>query len=112
EWLTPLMKGFTLLGNTEAWGLHAILLLVVFERNVGTRWALLLLTAALLASLVGQLLKRTCRRPRPSVALGDTDFVALRDDPDAFSFPSGHTCAAFAVAAALADEGFAIGATE
>jgi undecaprenyl-diphosphatase len=35
---------------------------------------------------------------------------ALADDPDAFSFPSGHTAVAFAVAAALVGQGEALAA--
>ena len=43
-----------------------------------------------------------CRRPRPSAGIGG--FSALAENPDAFSFPSGHTCAAFAAAIAIAGQ--------
>ncbi|TMA84340.1 MAG: phosphatase PAP2 family protein, partial [Deltaproteobacteria bacterium] len=36
-------------------------------------------------------------------------FVAIIDNPDAFSFPSGHAAAAFAVAVALAGQGAGLG---
>lgn len=36
-------------------------------------------------------------------------FVALVENPDAFSFPSGHTGAAFAVAVALSGQGAGLG---
>ncbi|HKW47496.1 MAG TPA: phosphatase PAP2 family protein [Gemmatimonadaceae bacterium] len=45
--------------------------------------------------LVVQVVKRTVNRPRPSNAL---DCVTLVVEPDRFSFPSGHSAAAMAVA--------------
>jgi undecaprenyl-diphosphatase len=45
--------------------------------------------------VVVQLVKRTVSRPRPSRA---TDCVTLVAEPDRFSFPSGHSAAAMAVA--------------
>jgi undecaprenyl-diphosphatase len=59
----------------------------------------------LLATLVSQVLKRACCRKRPSFS----GFEALIEDPDAFSFPSGHSAAAFAVAVALAGQGMGLG---
>jgi undecaprenyl-diphosphatase len=56
--------------------------------------------AAGLAALVAQVFKRSWRRARPSA--GIAGFTALAENPDAFSFPSGHAAAAFAVALALA----------
>lgn len=56
-------------------------------------------TTALIGSHVAvQLVKRTVGRPRPS-SLGVSSLV---DDPDRFSFPSGHSAAAMSVAAAYA----------
>lgn len=45
--------------------------------------------------LVVQLVKRTVSRPRPSSAI---DCATLVVEPDRFSFPSGHSAAAMAVA--------------
>ena len=56
-----------------------------------------------LAAVFSQALKRICRRPRPSTGIGG--FTALAENPDVFSFPSGHAAAAFAVAIALAGHG-------
>jgi len=57
--------------------------------------------AAVLANaashLVVQLLKRSVVRPRPEYA----GVLPLALNPDAFSFPSGHACAAMAVAVTL-----------
>lgn len=73
-------------------GLPAALLLPSRSR----RFALILFVANIGSHLVVQLLKRTVARPRPSFALhGVTASVQL---PDPFSFPSGHACAATAVA--------------
>lgn len=61
-------------------------------------------TAALLGNamshLLVQVLKRAVARPRPADANGDP--LALVELPDPFSFPSGHTAAAFAVAMPIA----------
>lgn len=52
--------------------------------------------ATLVISHVGvQMVKRSVSRPRPSRAGGWSALVA---EPDRFSFPSGHSCAAMAVA--------------
>ena len=49
----------------------------------------------IVSHLVVQLVKRTVGRPRPSRAI---DCRTLIDEPDRFSFPSGHSAAAMAVA--------------
>ena len=53
------------------------------------------LAVLILSHLVVQLVKRTVSRPRPSHALDCTTLVV---EPDRFSFPSGHSAAAMAVA--------------
>ncbi|MFL5270448.1 MAG: phosphatase PAP2 family protein, partial [Anaeromyxobacteraceae bacterium] len=60
-----------------------------------------------LGALGAQVLKRTLNRARPTRAIAG--FQALAEDPDAFSFPSGHTAAAVAVAVALAGEPWGAG---
>lgn len=66
------------------------------ELNEAARHA----TAALVIShLVVQLVKRTVNRPRPSLREATASLVI---EPDKFSFPSGHSCAAMAVAFAYA----------
>lgn len=49
----------------------------------------------MLPHIVVQIVKRTVSRPRPSDALACRTLIA---DPDRFSFPSGHSAAAMAVA--------------
>lgn len=60
------------------------------------RQALLFLVCS---HLVVQLIKRTVSRPRPSTVVECATLVA---EPDRFSFPSGHSAAAMAVAIAYA----------
>lgn len=56
--------------------------------------------AAAMASSLGWIPKRMIARPRPSKASAAR--AALLDHPDAYSFPSSHTAAAFAAALAFA----------
>lgn len=51
--------------------------------------------ALVVSHLVVQLVKRTVGRPRPSHG---TDCASLVEEPDRFSFPSGHSAAAMSVA--------------
>lgn len=57
------------------------------------------LATLVISHLVVQLVKRTVSRPRPSRTIG---WSALVTEPDRFSFPSGHSAAAMAVAFAYA----------
>ncbi|MGE0432486.1 MAG: phosphatase PAP2 family protein [Planctomycetota bacterium] len=112
SWATPVMKVLTFLGNTEVWLVHALVLVTIYgwSNPLGTRVVSLAILGAVLATVAGQILKRTCKRARPSVSIDG--FAALREDPDAFSFPSGHTAAAFAVAVSVSQEGDIIAAFE
>ena len=103
--LVRVMRGLTHLGNAESWFVIGFFLLACGGQ--AAHYGLLLGTGALLATLVSQTLKRACCRPRPSNKL--PGFVAIIDNPDAFSFPSGHAAAAFAVAVALAGQGAGLG---
>jgi len=101
RWHTPLltrvMQALTRLGDAESVALVALVLMGAGDETA--THGRLLAAAAALATAFAQLLKRTCRRRRPSA--GIVGFTALADDPDAFSFPSGHTAAAVAVAIAM-----------
>ncbi|HEX4381821.1 MAG TPA: phosphatase PAP2 family protein [Myxococcales bacterium] len=101
--LVKTMRALTHLGDAQSW--IAIGLFLICCGGHSLRFGLLLGTGAVLATLVSQVLKRACCRPRPSFH----GFVALIEDPDAFSFPSGHAAAAFAVAIALAGQGAGLG---
>lgn len=60
-------------------------------------WATLLLLGW--SHLVVQIIKRSVGRPRPTVRMS---LEALVHVPDRFSFPSGHACAAMAIAVGFA----------
>lgn len=106
--LTRLMKGFTRLGDPATWMIVGLAL--GLSGGDGPRHAWLLGLGASLAVAASQVLKRTCCRARPDSAAGIGGFAALAENPDAFSFPSGHTSAAFAIAVALSGEGSGLGA--
>lgn len=103
--LTCIMRAVTHLGDTASW--IAVGLAMASTGAAGFRRALLLGLGAGLATMLAQLGKRFIRRPRPSN--GIRGFTALVENPDAFSFPSGHTAAACGVAVALAGEATAVG---
>jgi undecaprenyl-diphosphatase len=103
---TRVARALTSAGNAETWTAVGLGLLATFH-PVGVHMGLRLGAAALLATAGAQILKRRLLRPRPSRAIDG--FAPLADNPDAFSFPSGHTAAAFAVAVALAGEPFGAG---
>lgn len=100
-----LMRALTHLGDAPSWVVVGLFLIAC--GGPGVHFGTLMGTAAVLATLISQSLKRVCCRPRPSSQL--QGFVALVENPDAFSFPSGHAAAAFAVAVALAGQGHALG---
>lgn len=89
-------RGFRLLTHLGGAGLTsaacAILLAAPATRHLGLVAAL----ANLCSHLTVQLLKRSVVRPRPSHR--QPHLTARVDLPDEFSFPSGHACAAMAVA--------------
>jgi undecaprenyl-diphosphatase len=99
--LTRVMRGLTRLGDAES--VMLVTLALLSAGGTAAERARLIAVAASLATLLAQALKRTCRRRRPSV--GILGFTALADDPDAFSFPSGHTAAVVAVAIAMVGQG-------
>ncbi len=101
-WRTRLARGLTRAGDASSWTLVALALLMTLQAPVA-RLGLRVGAATLLATAASQWLKRRLSRPRPTSAI--QGFAALAENPDAFSFPSGHTAAAFAAAVALAGAG-------
>jgi undecaprenyl-diphosphatase len=104
RWVTSLMHSLTQLGEVGSWVILALVLSAV--GGAAADAAVLLLSGACTALLSSQVLKRTIRRHRPTRGL--TGFAALVENPDAFSFPSGHTAVAFGVAASLLGVGDAL----
>jgi undecaprenyl-diphosphatase len=104
-WRTRVARALTRAGDTSSWTLAVLVLLAA-----GTPFTvpgLRLAAATLLGTLFSQVLKRSLHRPRPTSAI--VGFEALAENPDRFSFPSGHTTAAFAAAVALAGAPFGLG---
>ena len=106
ERVTRLMCALTHLGDTATW--VAATAVLAAAGGAAARCASLLAAAAVLALALSQALKRLCCRPRPRLAAGSGGSAGARrmtEDPDAFSFPSGHTAAAFAIAVVLGRRG-------
>ena len=97
-WLDPVVAWFTQLGNVGiAWIVLSLAMLCWRPtRKAGTLGLLALALGALCTNVV---LKHLVARPRPWLSLPLTPLVA-EHDPN--SFPSGHTCAAFAAGLAWA----------
>ena len=104
-WRTRLARALTRAGNSSSWTLVVLVLLAGGQPFTGL--AVRLAAATLLGTLLSQALKRSLHRPRPTSAI--FGFEALAENPDRFSFPSGHTTAAFAAAVALAGAPFGLG---
>ena len=92
-------RGFRLVthagGATATVGLTVLLLLIPSTRHLGTVAGM----ANLLSHLLVQALKRAVVRPRPTTRLPHV--TPLAHIPDHFSMPSGHACAAMALAVAV-----------
>ncbi len=105
-WRTALARILTHVGDASSWTFAGIALLATSTprgRHLGLRLA----AAAGIATLLSQALKRSLTRARPDVSI--EGYEALSISPDRFSFPSGHTSAAFGVAVAFAGEPNGIG---
>ena len=90
------MRGLTWLGNHYTWWMHTAAVAYFF----GWLPAALLGGGSGAAALVAQAIKRSVRRRRPNVGL--LEFQASSENPDKFSFPSGHSSGAFGAAIAVA----------
>ncbi|HTN53582.1 MAG TPA: phosphatase PAP2 family protein [Anaeromyxobacter sp.] len=105
-WRTAVARALTRAGDARSWTVVGLALLATCSVP-GVHLGLRLAAAALGATALSQALKRTLSRTRPDVRIAG--FEALAQNPDRFSFPSGHTAAAFAVAVAFAGEPYAAG---
>lgn len=103
--LDLVMKYTTHLGDAGAFWIVLSLVLLIFKRTrkLGLACAFALLCSLLVTNLG---LKNLFARERP---YNYRDIVLLIKEPHDFSFPSGHTSAAFAVAYILLKERFSIG---
>jgi len=99
EWLDRLMVAYTSLGNGD-WvfiAISVILLLFCATRRAGASALIAMLLGLLVTNLT---LKPMVARARPWVVM--EHLTTLVTSSDMNSFPSGHTCAAFSFAVALA----------
>jgi undecaprenyl-diphosphatase len=110
QWRTPrrtvVARCLTRVGDAGGWTFVGLVFLATF-RPIGQELGLRLGAATLSATLLSQALKRILHRARPDLAIAG--FVPEAANPDRFSFPSGHTCAAFAVALAFVGAPFGLG---
>ncbi len=104
RWLTRFMTSVTHLGDASSWVCISFLLLAMGEPG---RVAFKLVAMSVLsASLIAQGVKYVFRRPRPAHSPHKNSMLV---DADKYSFPSGHTTAAFAVSVALIGQGSFLG---
>ena len=103
---TTIARLLTRAGDASTWTAAGLALLAT-RTTLGTHLGLRLATATLGATALSQTLKRSLGRARPDVSIAG--FEPLAANPDRFSFPSGHTAAAFAVAVAFAGEPASLG---
>ncbi|MBI5505393.1 MAG: phosphatase PAP2 family protein [Deltaproteobacteria bacterium] len=108
RWIRRLMKALTRAGDTPGWIVHGLVLAALLES--GSHVVALLAAGAGAGTITCQLLKRVCRRARPDAAIAG--FAATLENPDVFSFPSGHSTVAFAVGTAIATADPVLGALE
>jgi undecaprenyl-diphosphatase len=104
-WRTTVARALTRAGDARSWTACGLTILGIgfASRSSDTlHMGLRLGAGTLIATGLSQALKRRLNRARPTRAI--QGFEALSDNPDAFSFPSGHTTAAFAVAVAFQGE--------
>lgn len=103
---TAVARALTRMGDGSTWAVLGLGCLASFT-PLGTHLGLRLGAATGVATLLSQSLKRSLTRARPDVSI--SGFEALVVNPDRFSFPSGHTAAAFGVAVAFSGEPCALG---
>lgn len=94
--LPTTMRAFTRAGDTPGWIVHGLVLFALLR--IDAHPLAVMACAALLATAASQVAKRAFRRGRPSSSI--PGFVPRAEDPDPFSFPSGHSTVAFAIATA------------
>ena len=98
RWWRVAWRVLTHLGGT-AFSIAAAMVPLVAASGAPHEAARHALATLVVSHLAVQLVKRTVSRPRPSRMEGWSAFV---EEPDRFSFPSGHSAAAMSVAFAYA----------
>ena len=106
--LDTAMKALTRAGDTPGWIVHGLVLAA--SRTIDLHALGVMTAAATMATAASQLAKRAFRRRRPAASI--PGFVARTADPDPFSFPSGHSTVAFAIATAAVATSPVLGGVE
>ena len=98
DWLNPIMRAITSLGNAGAFWILLAAALLLFRRTlkIGLACAISIAIGALITNLI---LKNWVARVRPYEAMEALSILVGR--PRDFSFPSGHATASFAGAWAV-----------
>lgn len=99
QFLSFLMKCITQLGSTTFSIILAAAMLII-GRDLPEKAALRLTIVLILSQVIAQTIKRIVDRPRPYKTLKQV--IAIKPPACKYSFPSGHTCAAFSMAFVLA----------
>jgi len=97
QWLDSFFSKFTFLGD----GIFALILSLLFLIFKKKEASLLILITFAFSGLVAQLIKHIANSPRPKLFFNPAIYVHFVDGvtvSNNFSFPSGHTTTAFAVA--------------
>jgi membrane-associated phospholipid phosphatase len=97
QWLDSFFSKFTFLGD----GIFALILSLLFLIFKKKKASLLILITFAFSGLVAQLIKHIANSPRPKLFFNPAIYVHFVDGvtvSNNFSFPSGHTTTAFAVA--------------
>ncbi len=102
-WRTAAARALTHMGDARSWALAGVACFATMTPK-GVHLGLRLGAAATFAAALSQALKRSLTRARPDASIAG--FEPLAANPDRFSFPSGHTAAAFGVAVAFTGEPF------
>ncbi len=95
--LNSIMRGATRIGDGYVWGIIAGLLWLIAPS--GHKVVLQLAAAFAIELSVYKVVKARFSRPRPFAMIPDLTNLVV--PPDEFSFPSGHTAAAFVMVAVL-----------
>lgn len=106
--MRTVLRALTRAGDTPGWIVHGLVLAALLQ--VELRVLAVMTFAAVLGTASSQVAKRAFRRSRPSAAI--PGLVSHAADPDPFSFPSGHSTVAFAIATAAAASHPVLGGVE
>ena len=97
--LILLMRNITHLGSTT-FSVAFSLIMLLYSLHRSENLGIQMIFTLLLGNIIVQTIKRLVNRPRPYTTLSD---ISPINPPDCkYSFPSGHTCAAFSMAFILA----------